>query len=73
MTYNLTSMENYTKWSGMQKVTDLGFANGWKKTPEIVIRCEEMGHNKSGKTIGNCLHETGCEICGYYYRVDSSG
>ena len=73
MAYNLTDMKNYAKWSGLTTIKDLGFANSWKETPSEVLRCEELGHEKSGKTTGNCLHEIGCKICGYFYRVDSSG
>lgn len=40
----------------------LGWANGWKETPEIVKKCHELGHNRFGR----------CEICGYYFNVDSS-
>lgn len=49
----------------------LGYANGWKEKPEEVIKCKELGHKKEYKTIGNCLQEVRCDICGYFYRVDS--
>jgi hypothetical protein len=40
----------------------LGWANGWKETPEIVLMCQELGHNVFGR----------CKECGYYFNVDSS-
>ena len=52
------------------KLKDLGVANGWKKTPDIVEKCE---HPKEGRVIGNCFMELWCPICGYIYQVDSSG
>jgi hypothetical protein len=52
------------------KLKDLGVANGWKETPEVVTNCD---HPKEGRVVGNCFVETWCKICGYVYRVDSSG
>jgi len=51
---------------------DLGYANGWKGTPEIVQKCSDLGHQQYSKTVGKCLTEYGCEECGYKYLVDSS-
>lgn len=48
---------------------NLGYANGWKETPEIVRQCE---HKTVTRVVGNCLEETSCEVCGYVYKVDSS-
>jgi len=51
---------------------DLGYVNGWEKTPDIVHECREKGHLGYAKTVGNCLREFGCEICAYKYLIDSS-
>lgn len=50
---------------------DLSYANGWKETPEIVKKCEKLGHKKEFKTIGRCLTEYYCHICDYKYKIDS--
>ena len=47
---------------------DLGTANGWEETPEIVKACT---HDTEEKTISNCLHVITCKVCGYTYMVDS--
>lgn len=52
-----------------KEVVDLGFANGWKNTPEIVRNCT---HGQYREAVGSCLTEYGCEVCGYKYLVDSS-
>lgn len=58
------------------KLTDYGYANGWKYTywnggvPDVIEACP---HELKVKNIGNCLNEYRCEICGYIYKVDSSG
>ena len=57
-------------------MTDLGYANGWKETPEIVKNCRPHPTQHPGyyvKLVGNCLTEYGCTECGYKYLVDSSG
>ncbi len=56
----------------IKEIKDLGYANGWKETPEIVKECREK-HKQRSRTIGNCLHEYYCDKCGYVYKVDSSG
>ena len=55
------------------KVEDLGWGNGWAKTPEIVEKCRELGHDWLETNIGNCLWEARCDICGYKLKYDSSG
>jgi len=54
----------------------LGWANGWKDTPEIVRRCREMKHKRQeyhlGRTPMDHTHLITCEDCGYWYKVDSS-
>ena len=54
-----------------QKKEFLGWANGWKETPEIVKECNAQKHKTREGGIGNCLHEVTCDICGYYYKYDS--
>lgn len=51
---------------------DLGYANGWEDTPEIVEQCEAEGHSQYKQGVGRCLMEYGCWICDYKYLVDSS-
>jgi len=51
---------------------DLGYSNGWDKTPEIVHECREKGHLGYAGNVGKCKTEYGCEVCGYKYLVDSS-
>lgn len=55
---------------------DLGYANGWIETPEIVKKCREQNndfkHIGYRRAIGRCLNEYGCERCGYKYLIDSS-
>lgn len=55
--------------SQQKELKDLGYANSWKETPEIVERCKCVGWIRN---IGRCLNEYGCSICGYKYIVDSS-
>jgi len=59
-------------------VKDLGWANGWKETPEIIKKCKELKHETINKDVssrpGRGLHNTTrCDICGYIYHYDSSG
>lgn len=51
---------------------DLGYANGWGDTPEIVQKCNQLGHKQYEKPVGRYLHECGCGACHYFYLVDSS-
>ena len=48
--------------------TNLGYANGWRKTPDIVNNCN---HEKSYEDVGRCLSKTTCHICKWFYKVDS--
>lgn len=56
---------------------NLGYMNEWYKEDlerdNILLECENENHELSKEIIGNCLTEYTCEICGYKYRVDSSG
>lgn len=58
---------------GKPKVRDLGWANGWKATPEVVSKCLEADHKTIDREVRLCDHEIRCDICGYRYRMDSSG
>jgi len=55
----------------MNKLKNLGLANSWgENIPQVVKDCK---HDLDVKNLGNCLNEFSCEVCGYRYRVDSSG
>jgi len=57
------------------KVKDLGWANGWGETPEIVKKCRELKHTTTDvdhSHMRGTNHEVRCDICGYIYRYDSS-
>jgi len=57
-----------------EKLADLGYANGWGgKAPDIVRACRASKHSCKATDLGRCLTEWRCEICGYKYKVDSSG
>lgn len=49
---------------------DLGYANGWGKTPQEVKDCE---HDKELKYPYSNVIQYTCKICGFTYKVDSSG
>lgn len=51
---------------------DLGYANGWKETPDEIRICDILKHRQSSRKAGKCLTEYGCEKCEYKYLVDSS-
>jgi len=54
---------------------DLGWMNGWKEVPVEVQNCTHDW--KSGKKTEadhrRCYTKVTCEVCGYYYEIDSSG
>lgn len=58
------------------KVQQLGWANGWKETPQIVLDCRAAGHRRSDVDVGprnrGLDHVVRCDICGYVYHYDSS-
>jgi len=56
----------------MRQKISLGYANGWARIPEVVIKCGELGHSRKQETIGRCLTRYSCDECGYEYKVDSS-
>jgi len=53
-----------------EEYTELGYANMWLETPEIVANCK---HQRQEKELGRCKREMSCPICRYKYKVDSSG
>jgi hypothetical protein len=50
------------------KPTNLGWENGWKVTPQIVVNCTHTIYyeKKSGYKIFSC------PVCNYQYNSDSS-
>lgn len=58
-------------------VLDLGWANGWNETPEIVEQCWQKNHPLNKYNHDRTQHgydtEVRCDICGYVYHFDSSG
>ena len=59
----------------VEKITDLGYINGWHlHPPEIVTECEKLGHKLTGRESHmNCVTIRVCPICRYEYKIDSSG
>ena len=59
------------------KYIDLGWENGWTKTPEIVKRCQHLGHTPVRENHDPTWHGLDnyvrCDICKYFYHYDSSG
>lgn len=51
---------------------DLGTANGWIATPELVKKCTAKKHSPKQTGVGRCLTEVKCELCRYKYLIDSS-
>ena len=54
-------------------VQDLGWANGWGETPDIIKKCREAKHKTEEMTPRMFDHVVRCDICGYVYKYDSSG
>lgn len=55
----------------IKRMKDLGYANGWNSTPQIIKECKAKGHKIHNETIGRCLERSWCEECGFEFRVDS--
>lgn len=51
---------------------DLGRANSWIETPEIVKRCLSKKHSPKLTGVGKCLTKVECLFCNYVYIIDSS-
>lgn len=54
------------------EMTELGIANSWKETPEILKECRKQNHVIVSKNLGRCYNQYCCTICNYHYTVDSS-
>ena len=51
-----------------RRVKDLGWANGWIETPEIVKKCT---HRQTEVNLDCCVHQVTCVECGFTYKYDS--
>ena len=49
-------------------LVDLGWANGWRKTPPLVRDCK---HKQADLSLGPCVHQVTCVECGFTYKYDS--
>ena len=67
------AVEEWEKQRKEAQLRDLGYANGWQDTPDIVKACRARGHIPEEINRGRCLNEYRCVECGYKYLVDSSG
>lgn len=60
----------------MDEIQNLGWANSWNKTPQIVIDCRAAKHEISdideGPPHRGMEHVVRCTKCNYVYRYDSS-
>ena len=57
----------------MDEWVDLGWENGWREKPDIVVQCQQKGHVVYRKDdFERCVHVVWCEICRYTYSWDSS-
>ena len=68
------SMAERMEHAGLK--VDLGMANGWRETPEIVLKCKELKHDTTDKDHGppnrGLDHRVRCRKCNYVYGYDSS-
>lgn len=51
-----------------RRIRELGWANGWAETPEIVKNCT---HQQTEVNLGSCVHQVTCVKCGFTYKYDS--
>lgn len=51
-----------------RRIRDLGWANGWNKTPPLVRDCR---HEPADVSLGSCIHQVTCLECGFTYKYDS--
>ena len=57
-----------------KELKNLGWQNGWKQTPEVVVECMTRCHQAQHVTDhSRCYTKIFCIKCGYTYEVDSSG
>jgi hypothetical protein len=52
----------------------LGWSNGWTVTPDEVTECRNAKHERRSQSRSSRGLETilVCDICKYYYKIDSS-
>jgi hypothetical protein len=65
-----------TEEEKLSPMQNLGWANSWSETPDIVKKCQENKHSVSDVDVGppnrGIEHVVKCVICRYVYRYDSS-
>ncbi len=64
----------------MAEIRDLGWVNGWSKTPEIVQSCRDLreeyvddDHALELSGVNRGVQRVTCDTCGYTYQIDSGG
>jgi hypothetical protein len=57
---------------GKKELRFLGVANGWKETPEAVLRCNHE-RTRTDVEIADQYYVVQCEECGYRFEYDCSG
>ena len=56
----------------MSELKNLGYSNRWSKLPIEITKCSDLKHDIYRKEIKRCVTEYTCEICGYFYKEDST-
>jgi hypothetical protein len=61
---------------------DYGWANGWRQTPQAIVKCNQKGHPSLrdgsytnvdiGPPLRGLHHVVRCNICKIIYHYDSS-
>lgn len=69
--YRQERIKRQQQEKGKPKLKDLGWANGWTSTPQVVKKCHEQKHDIKTKTQGG-VTTTYCPIDNYMYKTDSS-
>lgn len=54
------------------KLIYLDYCNGWNETPSILAKCREKKHILKNEQERPHVTKITCEMCGFYYRADSS-
>ena len=59
-------------------LSDLGYANGWREVPAIVLECQSHPSHFAYRSeallnSSGTLHRCTCTLCRYTFLVDSSG
>jgi len=55
--------------SAITEPINLGYVNGWKQTPGIVSSCK---HKKEFRKVRRGIEQIKCNICKFYYFIDST-